>query len=192
MQRVQFEVADSATLTLVDSLSVAIIRVAWRGRDAAPALRSVALTSASLPAVHAYLAGEQAARRGDWSTAMGQFEHAIQLDSAFALAYASLATASGWVDGEATPETLRMLERGSRYAHQLSAQDRRRFNVHLLFTRGVPECVDSAQAFSAACSSVPSAQPTRISTSANVREGCCAFCSIRNRAWALALMKPLC
>ena len=150
LQRVQFEVADSATLTLVDSLSVAIIRVAWRGRDAAPALRSVALTSASLPAVHAYLAGEQAARRGDWSTAMGQFEHAIQLDSAFALAYASLATASGWVDGEATPEALRMLERGSRYAHQLSAQDRRRFNVHLLFTRGVPECVDSAQAFSAA------------------------------------------
>jgi len=57
------------------------------------------LTSASLPALRAYLTGASAARDGRWSVAIEDFNRALKLDSAFALAGLGLASASAWLDG---------------------------------------------------------------------------------------------
>ena len=57
------------------------------------------LTSASLPALRAYLTGASAARAGRWSVAIADFNRALKLDSAFALAGLGLASASAWLDG---------------------------------------------------------------------------------------------
>jgi eukaryotic-like serine/threonine-protein kinase len=57
------------------------------------------LTSASLPALRAYLSGASAARAGRWSAAIKDFNGALKLDSAFALAGLGVAAASAWLDG---------------------------------------------------------------------------------------------
>ncbi len=57
------------------------------------------LTSASLPALRAYLTGASAHRAGRWSVAIEDFNRALKLDSAFALAGLGLASASDWLDG---------------------------------------------------------------------------------------------
>ena len=57
------------------------------------------LTSASLPALRAYLTGASAARVGRWSVAIEDFNRALKLDSAFALAGLGLASASAWLSG---------------------------------------------------------------------------------------------
>ena len=57
------------------------------------------LTSASLPALRAYLTGASAARSGRWSVAIEDFNRALTLDSAFALAGLGLASATVWLDG---------------------------------------------------------------------------------------------
>ncbi|MBA3317780.1 MAG: protein kinase, partial [Gemmatimonadales bacterium] len=61
--------------------------------------RLASLTSASLPAIRAYLAGRAAAREGQWGTAVEDFNRALEHDSAFALAGLGLANASSWSDG---------------------------------------------------------------------------------------------
>jgi hypothetical protein len=45
-----------------------------------------ALTTRSLPALQAYLAGQRAYRRGEYDTAGAHFSRAVGLDSTFALA----------------------------------------------------------------------------------------------------------
>ncbi|MDQ3136263.1 MAG: protein kinase, partial [Gemmatimonadota bacterium] len=57
------------------------------------------LTSASLPALRAYLTGRSAARAGRWADAIERFDHAVKTDTAFALAGLGLASASSWLDG---------------------------------------------------------------------------------------------
>ena len=57
------------------------------------------LTSTSLPALRAYLTGASAARDGRWSVAIEDFNRALKLDSAFALAGLGLASASAWLSG---------------------------------------------------------------------------------------------
>jgi eukaryotic-like serine/threonine-protein kinase len=73
------------------------------------------LTSASLPALRAYLTGASAARTGRWSVAIEEFNRALKLDSAFALAGLGVASASAWLDGSES-------ERGQRLAW--AAKDR--------------------------------------------------------------------
>ena len=79
------------------------------------------LTSASLPALRAYLTGAGAARDGRWSVAIEDFNRALKLDSAFALAGLGLGSASAWLDGSET-------ERGQTLAwaarDRLSRRDR--------------------------------------------------------------------
>jgi tetratricopeptide (TPR) repeat protein/TolB-like protein len=83
--------------------------------------RLTSLTSASLPALRAYLAGSSAGRGGRWTEAIEEFDRAIAIDSGFALAGLGLATASSWMDGS-------QHERGMRLARaapeRLSWRDR--------------------------------------------------------------------
>ncbi len=80
---------------LADSLVIGILRELGRTRSVAAVPRA-SLGSASLPALRAYLRGEQAFRRSAWDTALAYYEQAIDLDSTFALALARLSRTLGW------------------------------------------------------------------------------------------------
>jgi DNA-binding SARP family transcriptional activator/tetratricopeptide (TPR) repeat protein len=59
--------------------------------------RVAALTTASLPALKSYLAGEEDLRTGRYVEAADEFLRAVQMDSGFALAYYRLAIAADWL-----------------------------------------------------------------------------------------------
>ena len=61
--------------------------------------RLASLTSASLPALYAYLAGRSAYRAGQYDTARMRYGRALELDSTFALAALGLHASSGWTGG---------------------------------------------------------------------------------------------
>jgi DNA-binding SARP family transcriptional activator len=81
------------------------------------------LTSASPPALRAFLAGRAAHRRGDYEEALRQYLRAVELDSTFALAGLELNRVSGWVGGSGSAARLGGTV-ASRYRERLSARDR--------------------------------------------------------------------
>jgi DNA-binding SARP family transcriptional activator len=80
---------------LVDSLAVAVLRELGRLRPVG-AVRQSPLGASSLPALKAFLQGEQFYRRGLWDSAVPRYDHATALDSTFALAYRRMGLALGW------------------------------------------------------------------------------------------------
>jgi len=80
---------------LADSLTVRVLRELGRSR-AIGAVRSASLGSKSLPAMKAFLQGEQFLRRSEWDSALAYHQRAIGLDSGFALAWSHAGMAAGW------------------------------------------------------------------------------------------------
>jgi len=87
--------ADSLLLGAVDDLARQLIssRLTAPGQQLAS---MAALTSSSFPALKAFLDGEQAIRERRWVPAFQAFEHAVEADSTFALAWYRLANAAEW------------------------------------------------------------------------------------------------
>jgi serine/threonine-protein kinase len=100
-----------------DSLAIRLLRELGRTRPVG-AVRSVALGSASLPALRAYLSGEQAFRSASWDSAIGFYERAVELDSGFTLAMSRLSRALAW-----RPET-RLDSRVAEYAIAAGSRNR--------------------------------------------------------------------
>lgn len=86
---------DSRMDRLADSLVIGVLRELGRTRSVAAVPRA-SLGSSSLPALRAYLRGEQAFRRSAWDSALAYYEQAIDLDSNFALALSRLGRTLGW------------------------------------------------------------------------------------------------
>ncbi|MGH7521598.1 MAG: protein kinase domain-containing protein [Gemmatimonadales bacterium] len=80
---------------LVDSLTVRVLRELGRTR-AIGLVRSAPLGSPSLPALKAFLQGEQYLRRSEWDSALAYHQRAIGLDSGFTLAWSHAGMAAGW------------------------------------------------------------------------------------------------
>ncbi len=80
---------------LADSVTVALLGELGRTR-AIGAVRLASLGSKSLPALKAFLQGEQYFRRTSWDSAMAYYRRAIGLDSTFALPYRRMSVALGW------------------------------------------------------------------------------------------------
>jgi serine/threonine-protein kinase len=80
---------------LADSLTVRLLRDLGRARPIGAARRAT-FASTSLPALKAFLQGEQEYRRSNWDSALVGYRRAIELDTAFALAYSRLGTILGW------------------------------------------------------------------------------------------------
>jgi DNA-binding SARP family transcriptional activator/TolB-like protein len=98
---------------LVDRIAAALL-VDGVGGDRRLA-HSAASTTRSLPALKAYLEGEQAFRAGRHTAAMAAFEEATDHDPAFALAYYRLSVAADWARqfvraGEAIERALEHLD----------------------------------------------------------------------------------
>ncbi|MFN2566005.1 MAG: protein kinase [Gemmatimonadaceae bacterium] len=80
---------------LVDSLTVALLRELGRTRPVG-AVRLASLGSTSLPALKAFLQGEQYYRRAAWDSALVHYDQAVALDSAFTVALSRIARIHGW------------------------------------------------------------------------------------------------
>jgi eukaryotic-like serine/threonine-protein kinase len=87
---------------LLDSLAIALLRELGRARPVG-AVRQSPLGARSMPALKAFLQGEQYYRRGLWDSALPQYDRAIALDSTFALAYRRM----GQVLGRFSPGSAR-------------------------------------------------------------------------------------
>ncbi len=93
----EFQVRDVATRVdrVADSLTVQLLRELGRTRPIS-AVRLASLGSTSLPAMKAFLQGEQFYRVTNWDSAVAYYQRAIALDSGFALAYHRIGLAYGW------------------------------------------------------------------------------------------------
>ena len=83
-----------------------------------------ALTTASFPALSAYLHGQQAFRANQLESAISAFRRATELDTGFALAWYRMATAAAWNNEDslwhvATDEAVRRADRLSDHARAL-------------------------------------------------------------------------
>jgi serine/threonine-protein kinase len=80
---------------LSDSLTVRLLAELGRARRL-ELTRVASLGSTSLPALKAFLEGEQWFRRAAWDSALAAYERAVALDSSFALAHWRLGRVLGW------------------------------------------------------------------------------------------------
>ncbi len=80
---------------LADSLTVGLMRELGRSRGI-EVFRTGSLGSTSLPALKAFLQGEQWFRRAAWDSALASYEHAIALDGTFPLALRRAGQVLGW------------------------------------------------------------------------------------------------
>jgi serine/threonine-protein kinase len=80
---------------LADSLGIRILQALGRSR-AIGSVRQVSMGSRSLPALKAFLQGEQFYRRGLWDSALARYDQAIDADSGFALALSRMPWVLYW------------------------------------------------------------------------------------------------
>jgi len=93
--RVSVRGTEGALFALVDSLAREIL--VRHSSGSAPLGHAAARSTASLPALRAFLAGERQFREGKHAVAIEQYQRAIALDSTFAIAYYRLSEAADWV-----------------------------------------------------------------------------------------------
>ena len=109
---------------LADSLGIRILQALGRSR-AIGSVRQVSMGSRSLPALKAFLQGEQFYRRGLWDSALARYDQAIAADSTFALALSRMKwvlywhppTAGAYLPGE------EYARRSTLYNHGLSPRE---------------------------------------------------------------------
>lgn len=80
---------------MADSITLALLRGIGTTRPVS-AVRRASMGSTSLPAIRAFLQGEQYLRRTEWDSALVAYDRAIALDSTFALAHSHLGITYGW------------------------------------------------------------------------------------------------
>jgi DNA-binding SARP family transcriptional activator len=94
--------------------------------------RTAALTTASLPSLKAYLAGERAFRTGAFKQAAEQFDRAVRGDSGFALASYRLSVAQDWAAEDGSAAAARAL----RLSHRLSPAEQALLRARVAFRTG--------------------------------------------------------
>ncbi len=113
--------------------------------------RTAAVTTSSLPALKAYMAGEQAYRSGQYIASTTSFQEAVEADTGFALAFHRLGMAQermAWAD-----KARRSAELAYRHSSRLSTHDRRFLEAVLATRRG--SSGQAAQQFRAITQSWP-------------------------------------
>jgi serine/threonine-protein kinase len=120
----EFEVRDrSARMDRVaDSLGVRVLRELGRSRPIG-LVRGARLGSQSMPALKAFLQGEQFLRRSQWDSAMAYDQTAFTLDSAFALAWSHAGFAAGWAHSAGDTLSLAYKLRAGTLNHGLAPRE---------------------------------------------------------------------
>ncbi|MGI9076456.1 MAG: protein kinase domain-containing protein [Gemmatimonadaceae bacterium] len=114
--------AVSDVLRLIDATAAELVTTQRPGA-VGRLTRLAALTTHSLPALKAYLEGDQAFRARRSRQAIESFQKAVAFDSTFALAYYKIGIASFWIDDEAMSQWA--IERALRHRERLSGRDQR-------------------------------------------------------------------
>ncbi len=115
----QVEGSPDSVLVLVDRLSIEVISAIVRGRGELPSFNLASVTTASVPALKAYLEGEAAFRRADFAAAIEPLERAVEIDSTFAFAYYRLASAYGWKESVFHPLYVQYRDRAAALVDRL-------------------------------------------------------------------------
>ncbi|MEO5815800.1 MAG: serine/threonine-protein kinase [Gemmatimonadaceae bacterium] len=110
---------------LSDSLTVAVLRELGGLRHTEMA-RATSWPTTSMPALKAYLQGEQFYRAARWDSAQVHFDRALTLDTTFALAYHRLAAVLRWRDLKELPDSAPylLMQRTSRFPRGLGPRER--------------------------------------------------------------------
>ncbi|WP_420130431.1 BTAD domain-containing putative transcriptional regulator [Longimicrobium sp.] len=128
------EVAEVREDSLFGAVDALVRTLVAEGMDTPPEQldRTAALTTGSLPALKAYLAGERAFRTGDFKAAAERFGAAVQGDSGFALASYRLSVAQDWAAEDGSAAAARALRLG----HRLSAAEQTLLRARVAFRTG--------------------------------------------------------
>ncbi|MGH7589669.1 MAG: tetratricopeptide repeat protein [Gemmatimonadota bacterium] len=107
--------AADSVFQLVDRLSLEILAVVLREKEL-PDVDLTRVTTTSLPALRDFLEGEVLFRKGDFRSAIEEYERAVAADTTFALAYYHLAQSYGWTGriefvGPAAARSMRFVDR---------------------------------------------------------------------------------
>jgi serine/threonine-protein kinase len=146
--RNQVEGAPDSILSLIDRLSLEVLRSGLTQETLMlPRLDPRRITTSSLPAMKAYLEGEQAFRGNHWADAISAFELAIASDSTFAFAYYRLSIACSWevvsCDIGMNYDSLAM-----RFADRLPQRDAQLIRANVLWWPATaPEALEAFQRF---------------------------------------------
>jgi TolB-like protein len=108
----------AALFQLVDDLAGRVLAALTSGRDST-VTRLAAVTTHSLPALKAFLAGEQAMRAGRDAQAATAFRDAAALDTGFALAEYRLALSATWILIPGADDPAAWAARAARHAGRL-------------------------------------------------------------------------
>lgn len=120
-----FELVDNLTAQLLSGV---------RGGPAARVQRIATVTTASVPALKAFLEGEEHFRRAQFAQAVESFRRATEYDSLFALAYYRLSLAAEW--NFANRLSLDAAEEAVALSDRLSLRDQRVLDAYLTRRRG--------------------------------------------------------
>ena len=145
--RAQVDGAADSVLSVVDRLSLALVRDVWRSKEPIPNLRLASLTTDSIEALRSYLEGERYYRKLAWDSALAAYTRAVEIDSTFALAHLRRAQAFGWTGGYGRRESHDAVAAGVRFGRRLPPRDRRLLVGYRLFDEGKPAAIDSLRAF---------------------------------------------
>ena len=116
------EGSPDSLFALVDRLSIDVLAAIWQGEERPRAdVDLTRITTASLPALKAYLEGESLLRRADFAAAAAAYERAIAADSTFAFALFHAGFAYGWIGDE--PHQTEFYRRALRHSARLPERE---------------------------------------------------------------------
>lgn len=121
----QVEGPSDSVLSLVNQLAVQTMQTLLRkeGGEGVTARAAMSLTTASLPALKAYLEGEAYYRRADFDRAIEAYERALVDDPDMALAHFRLSSAYGWSEDIGSERGSEHLLEAQRLSERLSNRD---------------------------------------------------------------------
>ena len=115
------------------------------GGEGVTARAAMSLTTASLPALKAYLEGEAYYRRADFDRAIEAYERALVEDPDMALAHFRLGDAYGWAENIASDRGMEHLLEAQRLGDRLSARDRAIMEGNVALLAGDVSAVDDVR-----------------------------------------------
>jgi serine/threonine-protein kinase len=149
LARAQVDGKSDSVLVLADRLALEVLRNIWKSREPLPSARASAINSTSVEAIRSYLDGERWFRSGVWDSATIAYQHAVQSDSTFAIAWYKLATALGWQAQITTSEATGASANAVKYSEGLSPRLHTIMVAYQMFQHGSRAAVDSMQVYTA-------------------------------------------
>jgi len=128
-----FAADETGLLPLVDDLARGLVGGELNDADARLS-REAALSTTSLPALKAFLEGEQESRSAHYPAAVELYQKAVRLDSTFALAWYRLSTAADWSSqSDLVSEAIRA---SVRFESRLSTEEKILLDARMAALRG--------------------------------------------------------